>query len=149
MTDLKLVVAKMMEKKDLEGRYGWASCFDYPKQYEQMEQLSSEIFEALEELTNEYAARQVYECLEAVAVDISGGNYDFERLDSISYMTQDTYLDEYVLEGMDESATNMFNSLFYFMDVDGRNHWLEANYLAHDPNVYTHRMMDFIIMVHQ
>lgn len=149
MTDLKLEVVKMMEKKDLEGRYGWASCFDYPEQYNRMEELASEIFTSLEELTNEYKAKQVYECLEAIAIDVSGGNYDLESLDSIIYMTQDTYLDEYVLSGMDESAKKMFDSLFYFMNSDSRNNWLEANYLAHDPNIYTSKMMDFIIMVHE
>lgn len=149
MTDLKLVVVKIMEKKDLEGRYGWASCFDYPEQYERMEELASEVFNELTELTNEYKAKQVYECLEAIATDISGGNYDLESIDEISFMSQDDYLEDYVLSGMDESATEMFNSLFYFMNVDSRNNWLETNYLAHDPNVYTHKMMDFIIMVRQ
>lgn len=148
MTDLKLVVVKMMEKKDLEGRYGWASCFDYPEQYNRMEELASEIFTALEEMTDEYKARQVYECLESIAIDIAN-NYDIETIDGISFMSQDEYLDDYVLSGMDESATSMFNSLFYFMDIDGRNNWLETNYLANDPCIYTNKMMDFVLMVHR
>lgn len=149
MTELKLVVAKLIEKKDLEGRYGWASCFDYPAQYEQMEQLASEVMEALTEQTDQYKATQLYDCLEAIAGDISNGNYDMESIDGISLLTQGEYIDEYVLSNMDESATEMFNSLFYFMDIDSRNNWLENNHLAHDPSIYTTKIMDYILMVHQ
>lgn len=141
MTNLNLVVAKMIEKKDLEGRYGWASCFDYPEQYDQISDLEIEIDDLLE------GDDTMYKILDAVATDVMNGNVDAETLE-LSVYTQDEYLEYYVLEGMDEHAKNMFDSLYYFMDSDTRGKWLEANYLAHDPNVYTDRWMEKIVMLH-
>lgn len=141
MTNLNLVVAKMVEKKDLEGRYGWASCFDYPEQYDKMTDLELEIDDLLE------GNDKLYNILDAVAVDVYNGNIDAETIE-INHYSQDEYLEYYVLENMDEQAKSMFESLYYFMNSDLRGQWLEANYLAHDPNVYTDKFMENIIMLH-
>lgn len=140
MTNLKLIVAKMVEKKALENKYGWASCFDYPKQYDAMTDLELEIDDLLE------GRDELYPILDTIACEIDWGNIDLETLE-VNHYSQDEYLEYYVLEGMDEHARKMFDSLYYFMDSDTRGQWLEANYLAHDPNVYTDKRIENIIMI--
>lgn len=141
MTNIKLAVEKMVEKKQLEGSYGHASCFDFPKEYDKMEELADEIGEILNH------DDKVYEIVKTIAFDAYNGNIDLEYVD-FSLFSQDDYIEAYLLESMDESGRNMFDSLFYWMNSDDRGRWLEVNYLAGEANIYTDKFIDTIIVMH-
>jgi hypothetical protein len=148
MATLKNVLVKMIEKKELEGTFGHASCFDYPEQYERMEELATEINEALtryEEI--DVLRKHLFESMESIAIDTMNGNYDLETISDIAHYTQDDFIEIFITDMMDESARTVFDSLFNWMDSDSRSKWIEVNYLAGEPNTYSNQHIDFVLMI--
>ena len=145
---MKNIIKLMIEKKELESQYGSLSCFDYPKEYERMEELTTEINKLIKQEVNVDAPiSYIYEVLDKVALDImNNNNIHLDEIEIYVY-SQDDFIEFYILEGMDESARNMFDSLFYFMDSDHRAAWIKANYIAGDPNLYTNQFIDFVVVV--
>jgi hypothetical protein len=150
MQNLKQMVEMTIEKRELEGKYGWVSCFDAPEAYDKMEIINNELFELAKDVVEgrEIVAGHLLDSLDSIASDVMNGNYEMSDLE-ISYHTQDDFIDNYVLEGMDDSATQMFNSLFYFMNSDERILWLGTNHLMPMPNTYTNKWIDYVLMIHE
>ena len=148
---LNEITLKMVEKVELENRYGNLSCYDYPKQYEQMTDLEVEICEALDKYNeNEYSKRSsdLYANIEDIAKDIVNGNIDAENMD-LQYYSINEWIEVYISSDMEEAEKNTFESLFYYMPTDVRNGWLEGNHLANFTNTYTNVMIEYILMVHE
>ena len=148
---LNEITLKMVEKVELENRYGNLSCYDYPKQYEQMTDLEVEICEALDKYNeNEYSKRSsdLYANIEDIAKDIVNGNIDAENMD-LQYYSINEWIEVYISSDMEEAEKNTFESLFYYMPTDVRNGWLEGNHLANFTNTYTNVMIEYILMAHE
>ena len=148
---MKNLVLKMVEKIQLENKFGWASCYDYPAEYNQMIDLEVEICEALEKYNDtNYSKRgtDLYENIEDIAKEVVNGNIDAESLE-LSYYSIDEWIEMYVTEGMEEAEKKTFESLFYYMPTDVRNGWLEGNHLSNFTNTYTNIMIEYILMVHE
>lgn len=148
------VLKLMVEKKGLDNQYGWQSCFDVPEAYDKMEELANEIIDLINEYTSDYqnltfsvSMEAVREELESIAFDVTNNNYDIDSID-VNFLTQDDYIETYVIEGMDESARSMFDSLFYFMNSDHRAAWLKNNTIFIEAsNMYSNNFFDFVIVV--
>lgn len=145
------LVTKMVAKLQLENKYGNLSCYDYPKQYEQMIELEVEICEALDKYNeNEYSKRSndLYENIKDIAKEILNGNINDDDL-TLEYYSIDEWIEVHVTEGMEEAEKKTFESLFYYMPTEVRNSWLEGNHLSNFTNTYTNVMIEYILMVHE
>ncbi|MEK5036333.1 hypothetical protein MKY96_33425 [Paenibacillus sp. FSL R7-0302] len=154
MTTLNNIVKMIIEKKDLESRYGWISCFEAPKEYDRMDNLSTDIEKAIREYFNNdftgFTMEAVRNSLEDAADYIKENSLDIESEDlQISFNTQDDYITEYVVSDTNEQANEMFNNLFYFMGSDLRAAWLRSHYLDHESNTFYNHFVDFVITVQQ
>lgn len=151
MISLKEVTTMMVDKLEMENRYGHLSCFDYPTEYQQMENLNEIIFDVLCKYNeNEYSQRanDLYENIKDIATEIINGNINADRLE-LNYMPINEWVEVYVTEGMCDEAKKLFESMFYFMDTHTRNNWLEGNHLSNFTNTYTNHLMDYILMAHE
>ncbi|MDA2738398.1 hypothetical protein PDQ75_24915 [Bacillus cereus group sp. Bc015] len=151
MVTLKDLTILMVAKLEMENRYSHLSCFDYPKEYQQMEDLNDIIFEILKKYNDDsYSnhANDLYENIKDIAIDVINGNIDIESAE-ISYYTLDDWVEIYVKEGLSQDAKEMFESLFLFMDKATRNQWLEGNHLSNFTNTYSNIMLDYILMVNE
>jgi hypothetical protein len=145
---MKDLLKMAIEYETLNNQYGHVSCFDVPEKYEEMEELISNLHEKCKKFFNgdEYYAKKLVEILKTIAYECVNGNYNFDNIE-LCFYTQDDFIEEIVLSGMDESAKDMFDRLFYFMDIDHRVAWLKSNYLNPNPHAYHDEMVNFVIEV--
>ncbi|WP_353856760.1 hypothetical protein [Bacillus sp. Bos-x628] len=150
MTNFTELTKKMIERKELNDRYGHASQADHPEQYERMEDLDIEIFQELAEVDgSEVIQRHLLDSLDSIASDFMNNNYNEESIDNISFYTQEDFIETFIVEGMDESSKKVFDSLFYWMDSDSRSRWIEKNHLVEMPNAYSNRWVDYVLIVNE
>lgn len=152
---MKNIIQKMVELQELNDRYGHISCFDAEEEYNQMEDLAEEIYSDVDRLARQhkdgygvplFSTESLREALDNIAYEIHAGNINEDA--ELHIYTQDEFLEHYVLQGFDESQTEVFDSLFYFMNVDDRVKWLDINHI--DGNcMYTNRMIDFVIVINE
>ncbi|MDZ4632282.1 hypothetical protein ORN01_25330 [Bacillus cereus] len=145
------LVTKMVAKLQLENKYGSLSCYDYPKQYEQMIDLEVEICEALDQYDeNAYSKRSsdLYENIKDIAKEIINGNINDDDL-TLEYYSLHEWVEVHVTSNMCEEAKKVFESMFYYMPTENRNNWLEGNHLSNYTNTYSNVMLDYILMVHE
>ena len=148
---MKELVMKMVDKLEVERKYGNLSCYDYPAEYNKMIDLEVEICEALDQYNEtEYSKRasDLYSNIADIAIDIINGNINADTLE-INYYSIDEWIEVYITNGMCEAERKTFESLFHYMPTDVRNGWLEGNYLANFTNTYTNVMIEYILMAHE
>lgn len=140
---LKNAIQLLVQKMELEDRYGHVSCFEAAEAYEKMEKLAAEAMDIASSYKNVTAA-SLYEVLHDIADDLKNGLLD-EDVDLHLY-TQDEFIDEYITPHLNDEAVKLFDSLFYFMNSDDRVAWLRNNYIDTD-FMYTDAAVNFVIIV--
>ena len=148
---LKHILQMMIDKIRMERQYGHLSCYDYPIEYIQMENLNDIICCCLmkyNESIYDSRYKHIYENLKDIAIDVINGNINFKKL-TFSYMSINEWVEVYVSSNLCEEAKKVFESMYYYMPTDVRNGWLEGNHLSHYDNLYTNPMMDYILVAHQ
>lgn len=148
---LKHILLMMIDKIRMEKQYGHLSCYDYPIEYIQMENLNDIICSMLMKYNssiydNRY--KYLYENLKDIAIDVINGNINFKKL-TFSYMSIDEWVEVYISNYMSEEAKKVFESMYYYMPTDIRNGWLEGNHLCNYTNLYTNPMMDYMLIAHE
>jgi len=144
---IKSIVDMLVEKERLEQRYGWKSCLDVPEQYDRMDELAEKAREMTKEFASEHGIyfEDLYEVLSTIAYEIANGNIHEDA--DYDFYTQDDYIDTYITDGMRPDERNIFDSLFYYMNSNDRAGWLHSNYINPDPNAWSNRMADFVIII--
>jgi hypothetical protein len=151
---VKNIVALIIEKKQLEVSYGSLSCLDYPEAYDRMEELSSEIDEAIREeygenINSQYNNiyfRDIKEQLECIAFDAYNNKFNITECD-IHFYDQYEFIATYVCSGFDKGQLETFLGLFRFMDSDSRGVYLTRLHLDSEEGHYYTRMADFVFIV--
>src|SRR5206468_4134408 len=152
---VKNIIALMIEKKRMESAYGNLSCLDYPKEYEFIEELSQEIDNLIREtygesITSEYNNiffGDVKDQLDSIAIDAYNNNIDLETC-SIDFYDQDDFIAIFVCgDNFSEGQLRVFNSLFKWLDADGRASYLRKNYINGEYGYYSNWMADFVFIV--
>jgi hypothetical protein len=134
IVDIMEVLALINEKSELESQYGSQSCFDYPKQYDRMEELTDEIYTEVLNISSFYA-NSIITTLEDILKE-----FDVNDISDINIQSFDKYCDS--LEFNSEMS-----SLFYFIDIDTRKKFIEMNYLSDNEYIYTTKYLDYILEV--
>lgn len=140
---LKNAVQLLVQKMELEDRYSHVSCFDAAEAYEKMEKLAAEAMDIASSYKNVTAA-SLYEVLHDIADDLKNGFIDEDV--ELHLYTQDEFIDEYITSNLNDEAIKLFDSLFYFMNIDDRVAWLRNNYIDTD-FMYTDAAVNFVIVV--
>lgn len=146
---IKSIVGMLVEREQLKQCYGWRSCFDVPEQYDRMDELAEEAREMIKELASEHGIyfEDLYEVLSTIAYEVANGNIHEDA--DYDFYTQDDYIDAYITSGMSYDERDIFDSLFYYMNSDDRAGWLHSTYIGHDPNAWSNRTADFVIIVNE
>lgn len=145
---IKGIIQTLLEVKRLDDKYGHISCFDVPKQYDEMERLRTEAIEKTESISKtieNVSASDIYDVCNDIAHEMNWGNIS-ETADSHIY-SQESYIETYITQSMDDTALRMFESLFYWINSDERGKWLQANYINQEPNEWTDKRSCFVIQV--
>jgi hypothetical protein len=132
--DIMEVLELINEKLEIKSQYGNLSCFDYPKQYDRMEELADEIYTEICQISSSYA-NSIITTLKDLLKE-----FDYEDITDIDIKSFDEYCDS--LEFNSEMS-----SLFHFIDIDTRKKFIEINYLAGNEYMYTTKHLDYIIEV--
>lgn len=138
-------VALITLKNQLNNRYGWQSCFDQVDAYKLMDLLAS----LASSLSQEIAANNGEGdngTLEENVMEVLGNAVDYietnknlsskdiiegllnESIQIYSY-NHDSYIEDIVLSGMEDSAKEVFENLYYWMDHSNRYQWLQVTHL--------------------
>lgn len=139
---LKNAIQLLVQKMELEDKYSHVSCFDAAEAYEKMEKLAAEAMDIVSSYKNVTAA-SLYEVLQDIAYDLKNEFID-KDVDFHLY-TQDEFIDEFITSNLNDEATKLFDSLYYFMNIDDRVAWLRNNYI--DDFMYTDAAVNFVIVV--
>ncbi|WP_324658858.1 hypothetical protein [Bacillus cereus] len=148
---LKHILQMMIDKIEMERKYGHLSCYDYPIEYIQMENLNDIICCCLmkyNESIYDNRYKHLYENLKDIAIDVINGNINFKKL-TFCYMPIDEWVEVYVTRDMSKEAKQVFESMYYYMPTDLRNGWLEGNHLCNYTNLYTDTMMNYMLVAHE
>lgn len=150
MTNFTELTKLMMERKELNGRYGFAEASKFPEQHARIEDIDNEIYQELAKVnTSKVIQRHIYDSLDSIAGDFLDGNYNEDSLEGISYYTQDEFIETYIVNGFSGAAERMIDSLMNWMDMDSLARWIDSNYLTNMPNTYTDKWVSYILMVHE
>lgn len=63
--------------------------------------------------------------------------------------SQDSYIETYLLDGIDEQGTELFNSVFLYMSKDERGDWLSSQVVDHEENQFTNERATIVIVLHE
>ena len=122
------------EKQELESQYGNLSCFDYPKQYDKMEELADEIYTEISFISSSYAS-DILKVLEEITTQ-----YNLKDISDINIYSFSEYVD--TLEFNEETS-----SLFHFIDIDTRKKYIEMYYVCDNEFIFSTSHTDYIIEV--
>ncbi len=146
---MKNLVIKLIELESLNSQYGNLSCFDFPAQYNKMDQIQSEVMEAIKKTFNdEYLPQNVYTALEAIANDYTNENISADAFEdmNITLYSRDEFLEMKKEELASEEAQEVFSELFSMMDSNQAQSIIERKYMMNNEPYYTDKMVNFIII---
>lgn len=148
----KEIVSNMMEWYKLKDEYGSISVYDAPKQYEEMEELMTEVHSDIKNYFVDIHKNIFFDDLKEAFIKaisyIESNEIDLDSVE-INFMTQDEYLD-YILQGANEVGVDMFNSLFYWMSDNDRGNYLKREYIDHCNDEFTSgERATFVIRVNE
>ena len=63
--------------------------------------------------------------------------------------SQDSYIETYLLDGIDERGVELFNSVFLYMNTDERGDWLSSQVVDHEENQFTNERATIVIVLHE
>ncbi|MFR7272467.1 hypothetical protein ACLVL5_06205 [Streptococcus pneumoniae] len=150
MTNFTELTKLMMERKELNGRYGFAEASKFPEQHARIEDIDNEIFQELAKVEpSEVIQRHMYDSLDSIAGDFLDENYNPDAIENISCYSQDEFIETYIVQGFTGAAERMIDSLMNWMDSDALARWIDSNYLTNMPNTYTNRWVSYILMVNE
>lgn len=150
MTNFTELTKLMMERKELNGRYGFAEASKFPEQHARIEDIDNEIFQELSKVdTSHTVQRHMYDSLDSIAGDFMSGNYNEDAVENITFYTKDEFIETYIVQGFTGAAERMIDSLMNWMDSDTLARWIDNNYLTNMPNTYTNRWVSYILMVNE
>lgn len=96
---------------------------------------------------NDVDTEDLLELAEEVAEAIERGDIN-DGLTAVVY-SQDSYLETFVLNDMDERATELFNSIFLYMSKDERANWLTSQVVDHEENQFSNLRATVLIVLHE
>lgn len=96
---------------------------------------------------NDVDTEDLLELAEEVAEAIERGDIN-DGLTAVVY-SQDSYLETFVLNDMDERATDLFNSIFLYMSKDERANWLTSQVVDHEENQFSNLRATVLIVLHE
>lgn len=154
--ETKNIVALMVERRDADNRYGNLSCLQYPKEYDYMEQLTEAIKNAILETFgdsinghfNNISYRNLEDRLDAIAYDVHNNNVDLNECE-INFYTQLDFVSDVVCSGFEEHQQEVFDSLFKYIDIDGRAGYLRSEHLDAEEGYYYNKLVDFVFEVRE
>lgn len=151
MTNFTELTKLMMERKELNGRYGFAEASKFPEQHSRIEDIDNEIFQELPKVdTSHTVQRHLYDSLDSIAGDFLDESYNPDAIENIVHYTQDEFIESFITEGLEgEAELKVIDSLMNWMDSDALARWIDSNYLTNMPNTYTNRWVSYILMVHE
>ncbi|PGO60675.1 hypothetical protein [Priestia megaterium] len=149
---MKKLIELAIKRNELENNYGHISCYDAPKQYEEMEQLNSEIYEGLQKLADykqSITLEGVKEVFENIVAEFEKEFYNLETTDIQTY-SFDSFIDHQVLElagFTQQSQIDTFNRAFLYMNIDDRKGMIEKEYINGEEHTYSSDDMSFIVIL--
>jgi hypothetical protein len=149
---MKKLIELAIKRNELENSYGHISCYDAPKQYEEMEKLNSAIYEGLQELADykqSITLEGVKEVFENIVAEFEKEFYNLETTDIQTY-SFDSFIDQQVLEmsGFTEKCqVEAWNTIFYYMSIDDRKAVIEKEYVNGEEHTYSSNDMSFIVIL--
>lgn len=90
---------------------------------------------------------QLLDMAEEVAEAIDRGDVQ-SGLNAVVH-SQDSYIETYLLDGIDEQGTELFNSVFLYMSKDERGDWLSSQVVDHEENQFTNKRATIVIVLHE
>lgn len=96
---------------------------------------------------NDVDTEELLELAEEVAEAIERGDIN-DGLTAVVH-SQDSYLETFVLNDMDERATDLFNSIFLYMSKDERANWLTSQVVDHEENQFSNLRATVLIVLHE
>jgi len=150
MTNFTELTKLMIERKELNNRYGLAESTQFPEEHARMEDIDSEIYQELAKIeSSEVIQRHMYDSLDSIAGDFLDESYNPDAVENIRYYTQDEFIETFIVKGIEGEAERMIDSLMNWMDSDTLGRWIDRNYLTNMPNTYTNRWVSYILMVNE
>ncbi|OME55407.1 hypothetical protein BSK59_13085 [Paenibacillus odorifer] len=147
---MKHILTLMKEYRNLNNRFGFLSCFDYPKEYEAMDTLNNQIYNEAEKFTNDkdITVNAFTTVLNNITTDIDNNEID---ADSIVFYEQDAFI-FYLTKSMTRKESERFADMLAWMDEKSRKGYLETRFIFEFENdrnnklsFYYDQRMSFVV----
>ncbi|MNH75568.1 hypothetical protein D3C73_278120 [compost metagenome] len=141
-----------IEHHNLNNRYGFLSCLDYPKEYNRMSDLEALMMNECERLTadNDMSVSGLYTVTNNLASDIVTGNIP-ETAKTTLY-SRDEFID-LLSQSMTRKEAERFKDMLEWMDDKDKKGYIETRFILEFENTRDHNKqyyydwMDFVIVV--